>query len=258
MKRINKTNGTPLGMAFLFLSVLAMPFSLKAVGINVEISPRIGAVVEAWGQIAGTMVLGSHPMNAAEWSFRNASDTAPAPEGADAPEAECSLIASLLSEGCEDQLTPADVPAPTPVEAQEQPGIESFAQSAKATARAPKIRHTASSATIAMAQPATAISISTAVELANDVKKVIAIDPQSLKRFSIEMRITNGAIARAMKEARTLRLAGRSFAAEAPRAALDCDSNKLVHPRRDGEPVERLRRVRTEASETVSEDTPDI
>lgn len=252
MKKINKTNGTPLGMAFLFVSVLAMPFSMKAVGINVEISPRIGAVVEAWGQIAGTMVLGSHPMNAAEWSFKNTSDITPAPDGTQAPAAECSLIASLFDEGCEEELNPADAP----VETEEVAAIEAGVQPAKATARAPRIRHSASTATIAMAQPAAAISIST-VEFANRVKRVIAIDPQSLKRFNIEMHITNGAIARAMKEARTLRLASR--AVEAPRAVtLDCDSNMLVQPRRDAEPAERLRRVRTEASETVSEDAPNI
>ncbi|HKY04182.1 MAG TPA: hypothetical protein VJQ56_04805 [Blastocatellia bacterium] len=257
MKKINKTNGTPLGMAFLFVSVLAMPFSMKAVGINVEISPRIGAVVEAWGQIAGTVVLGSHPMNAAEWSFRNASDS-PAPETTDDPAAECSLVASLFGEGCDDRLNPAEAPAEVPVEAEEQPVIEAVAQPTQPHGRAPRSRRGASSATIAMAQPVAALSVST-VELANQVKKVIAIDPQSLRRFNIEMRITNGAIARAMKEARTMRLASWSVGSEAPRAVtLDCDSNKLVHPRRDSEPVERLRRVRTEASEAVSEDAPNI
>lgn len=254
MKKINKTNGTPLGMAFLFVSVLAMPFSMKAVGINVEISPRIGAVVEAWGQIAGTMVLGSHPMNAADWSFKNAYDITPATGGAQEPTAECSLVASLFSEGCEEVLSPEDAPA----RAEEAPVIEAAAQPARAAARLPRIRHGASASPVATAQSAAAISVST-VEFANHVKKVIAIDPQSLRRFSIEMRITNGAIARAMKEAKSLRLAVRTQEAEAARAVkFDCDSNKLVQPRHDSEPLERLRRVRTETSDTVGEDAPNI
>ena len=53
MRRFNKTAHAPVGTAFfLVLGLAILPFSLKAAGVRVALSPRISAALDAWQQIA--------------------------------------------------------------------------------------------------------------------------------------------------------------------------------------------------------------
>jgi len=62
MQKINKTNNTYLGMAFLFLSLAITPFSLKAVGI----SPNLFAGLDAWRQISSVFGDNHQPVTSSE------------------------------------------------------------------------------------------------------------------------------------------------------------------------------------------------
>src|SRR6185369_15786932 len=62
MQKINKTNNTYLGMAFLFLSLAITPFSLKAVGI----SPILFAGLDAWRQISSVFGDNHQPVTSSE------------------------------------------------------------------------------------------------------------------------------------------------------------------------------------------------
>ena len=53
MQRLNKSTHAPVGTAFfLFLSLAILPFSLRAAGVEVSLSPRLSAAMDAWQQIA--------------------------------------------------------------------------------------------------------------------------------------------------------------------------------------------------------------
>jgi hypothetical protein len=62
MQNVAKKQNATFAMAFLFLSMVITPLSLKAIGI----SPNLSAGVEAWRQIAGTFADSHLPVNAAE------------------------------------------------------------------------------------------------------------------------------------------------------------------------------------------------
>jgi len=57
MSTRQKTNGAHFGMAFLLLSLTIVPVSMKVIGF----SPRLGAIVDAWHQIAGVFGDGNQP-----------------------------------------------------------------------------------------------------------------------------------------------------------------------------------------------------
>ncbi|HXG66911.1 MAG TPA: hypothetical protein VNO70_17545 [Blastocatellia bacterium] len=57
-----------MGMAFLFLSFAAIPVSLKAVGVNVELRPRAAAVFEAWREVAGVFAGGAPAVSEPDWA----------------------------------------------------------------------------------------------------------------------------------------------------------------------------------------------
>jgi hypothetical protein len=62
MQNVAKKQNATLAMAFLFVSVVITPLSLKAIGI----SPNLSAGVEAWRHIAGIFADSHQPVNAAE------------------------------------------------------------------------------------------------------------------------------------------------------------------------------------------------
>ncbi len=83
MQKINRSKGTPLGMAFVFLCLTAIPVSLKAVGINVNFSPSLGAVTDAWQQIAGVFTNDYQSGNSSELIAVNKPASCDAGEAAD-------------------------------------------------------------------------------------------------------------------------------------------------------------------------------
>lgn len=56
MQRLNKTAHAGLGLTlFLFLGLAIVPFSLRAAGVQVSISPRLSAAIDVWRQIADAL-----------------------------------------------------------------------------------------------------------------------------------------------------------------------------------------------------------
>src|SRR5262249_22194851 len=71
MQRLNKTAHAGLGLTFfLFLGLAIVPFSLRAAGVQVSISPRLSAAIDVWRQIAD--VLGSGYQSGAEFAMEPA------------------------------------------------------------------------------------------------------------------------------------------------------------------------------------------
>src|SRR5215470_240140 len=66
MSKLNKTTSAPFGMAFIFLAITSIPISLKVVGVDIKLSPKVAAVVGAWEQIAGTFGNSYQPLMANE------------------------------------------------------------------------------------------------------------------------------------------------------------------------------------------------
>ena len=99
MQKINKTTSTPLTMAFLLLSVALLPFSMKVVGFDINLSLRVGAVVDAWTNVAGVFVVGYHPFSVASWSSLDSLNSSDSPESVPESGEQCSLIAQLYSIG---------------------------------------------------------------------------------------------------------------------------------------------------------------
>jgi len=76
MQRLNKSAHAPMGTAFfLFLCLAIVPVSLKALGVQVGISPRLSAAIDAWHQIAE--VVGSNSQAGSETSALNNSGNEP-------------------------------------------------------------------------------------------------------------------------------------------------------------------------------------
>jgi hypothetical protein len=52
MENLKRTNGAHLGVAFLFLSIAAVPVSLKAVGFEISPGRGLRSIANAWTQVA--------------------------------------------------------------------------------------------------------------------------------------------------------------------------------------------------------------
>ena len=74
MQRINKQTTTPFGLAFIFLGLAIVPVSLKAVGVNINFSPRVNAVANAWARITGGAISAYQPLGTVELSALNIFD----------------------------------------------------------------------------------------------------------------------------------------------------------------------------------------
>ena len=85
MQNAGRKQNAAVTMAFLFVSLVLTPLSLKAIGI----SPNLSAGVEAWRRIAGIFTNSHQPVNAAELLALNA-----IPE--DVPAVEATPVASGL------------------------------------------------------------------------------------------------------------------------------------------------------------------
>jgi hypothetical protein len=88
----NRSGGATFGAAFLFLSLAAVPVSMKAIGFEVRFAPTMNAVVDAWGEIASAFAAGNQPISVTDLSAVNNSSAAesPAPE-AGAQEQPCMM-----------------------------------------------------------------------------------------------------------------------------------------------------------------------
>ena len=78
MQNTKRPNSTPMGMAFLFLSLAILPVSFKATGYKVELNPSFHSVIDAWGQMASAFRSGDQSITAARLSALNF-DNAPEP-----------------------------------------------------------------------------------------------------------------------------------------------------------------------------------
>ncbi|MCI0486077.1 MAG: hypothetical protein L0229_05705 [Blastocatellia bacterium] len=95
MQKTNKSASASLGVAFIFLFLAAVPVSLRAVGINVSFSPRLGAVTDAWDQIAGVLTSGHQTDNQPEWAALNTPSCHEETDRSDDAAIEPALIARL-------------------------------------------------------------------------------------------------------------------------------------------------------------------
>lgn len=78
MQRFNKSAQAPVGtVLFLFLGLAILPFSLKAVGVRVNLSPRISAAMDAWQQVAELFGASYQPGTVADLSVAPESDSSP-------------------------------------------------------------------------------------------------------------------------------------------------------------------------------------
>jgi len=78
MQRFNKSTQAPVGTVFLLVLGLAiLPFSLKAAGVRVSLSPRVSAVMDAWQQVAELFGANYQPGTAVDLSVTPESDNNP-------------------------------------------------------------------------------------------------------------------------------------------------------------------------------------
>jgi hypothetical protein len=98
----NRSASATFGAAFFFLSLAAVPVSMKAVGLEVRLAPTMSAVVDAWGEIAGAFAAGNQPISATGLSAVNNSSPfeGVAPE-AGAEEKPCAMACANEEEWVE-------------------------------------------------------------------------------------------------------------------------------------------------------------
>lgn len=261
MQKINKTTSTPLTMAFLLLSVALLPFSMKAVGFEINLSPRVGAVVDVWTDVAGVFVVGYHPFSVGSWSSLDNLNNSVSPESAPEDGEQCSLIAQLYSIGSGENC---DLTS-EPVEIESTPAMEARSVAPQVVQKTPA-RLNARRA--GMASPALIAEVVT-VKAENDdfIVKVPANLPAVTMRFvrtfntrpfpsprSVKVKRAEAfkaEAARFMKEARFENSPNMifEFSTTAKSERLECDVDQLI---KGAESLEKLRRVRVVEAESIN------
>lgn len=269
MQKINKTTSTPLTMAFLLLSLALLPFSMRAVGFEININPRVGAVVAAWTDVAGVFVVGYHPFSVASWSSLDNLGNSDSPESVPESGEQCSLIAQLYSigsgESCDLTTEPVQVESTSVMESR-----SAAPQMVQKTQAHLNVRRAG------MASPALIAEVVTVKAESDDlIIKVPANLPAVAMRF---VRTFNARPLPATRSVKFKRVAPEAFKAEAGRVMrearfekdatmtfefstgatakserIDCDVDQLI---KGVESLEKLRRVRV--VETESNNTHEL
>jgi hypothetical protein len=185
MQNVARKPNATVATALLFISLLMLPLSLKAIGI----SPNLSAGVAVWRHIAGIFADSYQPVNAWEMLAVNFTD-----EGAPRDEAEPGTGELLASaQPLEVQLNDATA---TSADAR---GAENSAAAAPAARRCTKSVRPAPRATLST--PATSVVISVedvraqALEAAESAKALVPIRGEVVRGFEREManyRVTLG------------------------------------------------------------------
>ena len=265
MQKINKTTNTPLTLAFLCLSVVLLPFSMKAVGFKFNLSPRLGAAVEVWTQVAGVFVVGYHPYSAASWSSLDSLNTSDSPEGTPEDGDRCSLIAQLYTigsgESCDltaepEQLEAAPTAeagsvAPRVLQKRHQRPSARHDELSSLTQIAEVITVRAEQDDVIVKVPANLPPVAMKFARGFNAKPLAA--PKRMKRAEREaFRVEVGKI---LREARFEEVANVRFAFTTPGKPdrADCDDEQVTHAPRGLESLERARRIRVIETENTHE-----
>jgi len=157
MKTGHKTHSAPLGMIFLFLSLVLVPASIKFTGF----SPSFSGMVQAWNQIAGVFGSGYQPASTTDLIALNQPERSEPSAPANESCCQGALLASLESPDYEEtEVKAADVPV--------QPcSVERPAPGTKAIKRA-------------VARKAVVIASSTEVKTGNKDFRIVAFDVQEM------------------------------------------------------------------------------
>jgi len=190
MQNVAKKTDSTVATALLFVSLLMVPLSLKAIGFT----PSLSAGVAAWRHVAGIFADSYQPMSAMEMLAVNFTD-----EGATRDEAEPLTVGLLAS------TQPFDVQFDEPLN--DAPAASAEARTAEiSVVAAPVARRCAKSTRPAPhATPATPVATNIAIpvedvraqalEAAESAKALVPIRREAVRRFEREMahyRVTFG------------------------------------------------------------------
>ncbi|HYP25717.1 MAG TPA: hypothetical protein VE262_03275 [Blastocatellia bacterium] len=252
-------------MAFLFLSVALLPFSMKAVGFDINLTPRLGAAVEAWTQVAGVFVVGYHPYSAASWSSLDNLNTPGSPEITPENGEQCSLIAQLYTIGSGESCDLTREPEQT----ESVPAMEARSVAPQVLQKRQQrlsVRHSEVSGLAPVAEaitvraeqddvivkvPANLPAVAMKFVRAFNAKPPVA--PRRMKRAEREAFGTE--VGRIMKDARFDKVANMTFefTTSDKSGRADCDDEQVTHAPRGLELLERARRVRVIETENTHE-----
>jgi len=254
-------------MAFLFLSVALLPFSMKAVGFEINVSPRVGAVVEAWTQVAGVFVVGYHPFSADSWSSLDSLKLSDTPESAPEASEQCSLIAQLYSigsgESCDLTKEPVEVEAAPAMEAR------SFAPRAvQKTYQRMSVRRNALPGPAPIAEAMTIKADDDVIVKVSATLPALAIRymrpfnsravsaPKPAKMRRVDREAFKREVNRLMRDARFEKTAASmafQFHTSDKEDRIECDVDQVATPAIGLEPLEKARRVRVSESQGAHE-----
>lgn len=147
MQRIKRSAHAPVGTAlFLFVGLAILPVSLRATGVQISVSPRLAAAMDAWQQIAEVFGASYHPTPASELSVVRELDSAPA---------ESSVSPGSTKSACASR---AEVSTGTELDATEAGSVK--AALARRAASRPALRRSLSSNQVALLAAADALKAS--------------------------------------------------------------------------------------------------
>lgn len=249
MQNTKRPNSTPMGMAFLFLSLAILPVSFKATGYKVELNPSFHSVIDAWGQMASAFRSGDQSITAARLSALNF-DNAPEPVAApdDASYETTSLYASLYD-------GQAQSPEADCCEQQENiacSAVDLINCSGKCSGECgdcPKTKRQPARSTkrgelvaVCKTTPATEISFQR-MEVVRALHSITPITDK-LQGHIARYRVGFGPeLARSLKELRVRRVKIGKAVVSIPADISDCDFRKLIETVRESQPAEQTETV---------------
>jgi hypothetical protein len=245
-------------MAFLFLSVALLPFSMKAVGFNINLNPRVGAVVEAWTQVAGVFVVGYHPFSASTWSSLDNLNSSDTPEVAPEESEQCSLIAQLYSIGsgerCDLTREPVEIESTPVTEARwvaPQAAQKMRARRAELAALATAVTIKAEDDAMIVKVPANLPAVAMKFVRAFSSRPLPVTKP--MKRA--ERKAFDAELGRVMKEARLEKVGNITFefCAGSKGDRIECEVDQFTNAIKNPEAVEKIRRIRVVETENTHE-----
>src|SRR5215213_3689334 len=256
MQKINKTTSTPLTMAFVFLSVALLPFSMKAVGFDINLSPRVGAVVEAWTQVAGVFVVGYHPFSASAWSSLDDLNSSDTPESAPENGEQCNLLAQLYSigsgENCDLTREPEQLDSTPATEARwVAPQAAQKVRRAELALIAAGVTIKAEDDAMIVKVPANLSTVAMKFVRAFSARPFPVTKP--MKRA--ERKAFDAEFGRVMKEARLEKVGNVTFefCAGSKGDRFECEVDQVTNAVKSSEVMERIRRVRVVETENTHE-----
>jgi hypothetical protein len=252
MYRTNRQASAPLGMAFIFLSLVTLPVSMKAAGVNLGFGQKMASVVGAWEQVAGVFGAGYQPTASDVLAVVNF----PACIDAPATVAEPSHGNCLLASACESEMN--DDFAPLNDSSALSVGPQAEAQPVAASGDCPKAAARRAAAANRLTRETHAANVSTE-RISRRAIAVLAIDErESVRREMLVKKITEKIaqsrieLAEAMKyipAASDIKIVLNMKPLPIPQCTV-----RLLPPKPAAESVQQLRRVaRNEAQVAPAE-----